>query len=282
VSNELGTLYVVATPIGNLEDISYHAVTILKAVDLIAAEDTRHSAKLLSHYTIGTPKLSLHEYNEVERTEQLIARLQAGQSIALISDAGTPLISDPGYRLVSATQAAGIRVAPIPGACAAIAALSVAGLPTDRFSFEGFLPPKSAARKHRLETLAQEPRTLVFYVSSHRIISTLSEMRDCFGGSRRGAIARELTKVFETVKTDNLEALLDWIVANKYNQRGEFVVLVEGASFAQQRGAEHDIINVLSTLLTELPLKTSIRLAAAITHQPKNRLYELALTLKKS
>jgi 16S rRNA (cytidine1402-2'-O)-methyltransferase len=282
VSNELGTLYVVATPIGNLEDISYRAVTILKAVDLIAAEDTRHSAKLLNHYTIGTPKLSLHEYNEIERTEQLIARLQAGQSIALISDAGTPLISDPGYRLVSGARAAGIRVAPIPGACAATAALSVAGLPTERFSFEGFLPPKSAARKRRLETLAQEPRTLVFYESAHRIISSLSDMRDYFGGSRRGAIARELTKVFETVKTDNLGALFDWTVANKNSQRGEFVVLVEGAAFAKERGCERDLKNVLSTLLTELPLKTSIRLAAAITHQPKNRLYDLALTLKKS
>jgi 16S rRNA (cytidine1402-2'-O)-methyltransferase len=282
VSNELGTLYVVATPIGNLEDISYRAVTILKAVDLIAAEDTRHSAKLLNHYTIGTPKLSLHEYNEIERTEQLIARLQAGQSIALISDAGTPLISDPGYRLVSATHAAGIRVAPIPGACAATAALSVAGLPTDRFSFEGFLPPKSAARKHRLETLVQEPRTLVFYESAHRIISSLSDMRDYFGGSRRGAIARELTKVFETIRIDNLGALFDWTVTNKNSRRGEFVVLVEGASCANERGGERDIKNVLSTLLTELPLKTSISLAAAITHQPKNRLYDLALTLKKS
>jgi 16S rRNA (cytidine1402-2'-O)-methyltransferase len=282
VSNELGTLYVVATPIGNLEDISYRAVTILKAVDLIAAEDTRHSAKLLNHYTIGTPKLSLHEHNEIERTEQLIARLQAGQSIALISDAGTPLISDPGYRLVSATHSAGIRVAPIPGACAATAALSVAGLPTDRFSFEGFLPPKSAARKHRLETLVQEPRTLVFYESAHRIISSLSDMRDYFGGSRRGAIARELTKVFETIRIDNLGALFDWTVTNKNSRRGEFVVLVEGASCADERGGERDIKNVLSTLLTELPLKTSISLAAAITHQPKNRLYDLALTLKKS
>ena len=282
MSNELGTLYVVATPIGNLEDISYRAVTILKAVDLIAAEDTRHSAKLLNHFTINTPKLSLHEYNEIERTEHLIAQLQKGQSIALISDAGTPLISDPGYRLVSAAHAVGIRVVPIPGACAATAALSVAGLPTDRFSFEGFLPQKSTARKRRLESLAQESRTLVFYESSHRIIGSLSDIRDYFGGQRRAAIARELTKVFETIRTDNLGALIDWIVANKNNQRGEFVILIEGAKCAHEAVSEHYAKNVLSTLLTELPLKTSIRLAAAITHHPKNRLYELALALKKS
>ena len=281
MSNELGILYVVATPIGNLEDISYRAVTILKAVDVIAAEDTRHSAKLLNHYSISTPKLSLHEYNEIERTERLIQRLQEGQSIALISDAGTPLISDPGYRLVSAAQAAGIRVTPIPGACAATAALSAAGLPTDRFGFEGFLPHKSTVRKRRLESLAQEPRTLVFYESTHRIVPSLSDMRDNFGGQRRAAIARELTKVFETIKTDTLGVLLDWMVADKNNQRGEFVILVEGFSCAQG-ASESYLENVLSILLTELPLKTSIRLAAAITHHPKNRLYDLALALKKS
>ena len=282
MSINTGILYIVATPIGNLGDMSYRAVSVLQKVDLIAAEDTRHSAKLLNHYAISTPSISFHEHNEQQRTTQILSRLEGGESVALISDAGTPLVSDPGYRLVTTTKAAGIRVSPIPGPCAAIAALSVSGLPTDRFVFEGFLPTKPTVRKHRLRQLQDELRTLVFYESSHRIGDTLRDLRDLYGGSRRAVVARELTKIHETVYQNSLNELCVWIAENAKHRRGEFVILVQGASAAQGATVEEYLQKVLSILLVEIPLKQAVRLAAAITQSPKNQVYALALSMKNA
>ncbi len=281
MSIEPGILYVVATPIGHLEDISYRAVAILGQVDLVAAEDTRHSAKLLHRYAINTPCISLHEHNEEKQAPRLLRRMMAGVSVALISDAGTPLISDPGYRLVVAARGAGIRVSPVPGACAAIAALSVAGLPTDRFVFEGFLPAKKEARRRRLMSCASEPRTLVFYEASHRIVQSLQDMRDCLGRERQAVVARELTKTFETVRSDCLEAMCEWLIAESDQRRGEFVVMVEGLSQAPEQAPEPEIRRILSLLLDELPLSAAVRLAAQITRQSKNKVYRIALNVNQ-
>ncbi|MFZ4126328.1 MAG: 16S rRNA (cytidine(1402)-2'-O)-methyltransferase, partial [Rickettsiales bacterium] len=217
-THSFGILYVVATPIGNLQDMTVRAVSILKTVDKIAAEDTRHSTHLLATYGISTPLISLHEHNEMARATELIAHLKAGQSIALISDAGTPLISDPGYVLVKHVRAEGIRVEPIPGACAAIAALSVSGLPTDRFIFEGFLSSKVASRKAHLERLTLEPRTLVFYEAPHRILESIKAMQAAWGGAREIVIARELTKLFETVYAGTIDQVIDWMKQDKNQQ----------------------------------------------------------------
>jgi 16S rRNA (cytidine1402-2'-O)-methyltransferase len=271
-----GVLYVVATPIGNLEDISQRALKVLASVDQIAAEDTRHSQRLLGHYGISTPMVAFHEHNEREMAEALVGSLGAGESIALISDAGTPLISDPGFRLTRAAQAAGIAVSPIPGASALTAALSVAGLPTDRFVFEGFLPSRHSARLARLEALTGETRTLVFYESSHRIHDTLADMGVAFGENRQGVIARELTKTFEEVHRDRLEALAEWLAAEPNRGKGEFVVLVEGAAVTQTAG-EAEGIRILDLLLAELPVKKAAALAAAVTGRRKNEMYALAL-----
>jgi len=223
-----GCLWVVATPIGHRDDLSARAIETLRAVAVIAAEDTRHSRPLLLHHGVATPLVALHDYNEREVVDALVARLQGGESVALISDAGTPLISDPGFRLVRAARAAGIRCAPVPGACAAIAALSVAGLPSDRFVFEGFLPAKAAARRSRLRELAGEPRTIIFYESSHRVAESLADMRDVFGAEREAVLARELTKMFETVLGEPLAALAARVAADPDQQRGEHVILVAG------------------------------------------------------
>ncbi len=279
MSIEPGVLYIVATPLGNIADISYRAVQVLRSVDLIAAEDTRHSAGLLRHYGIDTRMVSLHEHNERRRSVELIERLRRGESIALISDAGTPLISDPGYRCVTAARAADIRVSPVPGASALIAALSAAGLPTDRFVFEGFLPAKDAARERRLGELANETRTLVFYEASHRIVASLDDMRDCLGDERRAVIARELTKSFETLHGDTLAALCQWIAADENRQRGEFVLLVEGAKKTVGHTVTMKTEDLLSLLLSELPLKTAARIAAEITGEQRNKVYRLALRL---
>ncbi|GAP67159.1 hypothetical protein MBSD_n2475 [Mizugakiibacter sediminis] len=267
-----GTLWVVATPIGHLDDLSPRAVATLREVALIAAEDTRHSRALLARHGIATPTTALHEHNEREAAAALLARLAAGDSVALISDAGTPLVSDPGYRLVRAARAAGIRVSPVPGACAAIAALSVAGLPSDRFVFEGFLPAKAPARRTRLAELAAEPRTLVFYESSHRVAESLADMRDAFGAAREAVLARELTKLYETVLAASLGDLAERVARDPDQQRGEFVLLVAG------RGEEADARveegrRVFALLREELPPAKAAKLAAAISGAPRRLLY---------
>ncbi len=271
-SIQSGCLWVVATPIGHRDDISARALQVLAQADLIAAEDTRHSRPLLQHYRIDTPLLALHDYNEQDQAEKLVARLLAGESVALISDAGTPLISDPGFRLVRAARAAGIRCIPVPGACAAIAALSVAGLPSDRFVFEGFLPAKGAARRSRLQALQGEPRTLIFYESSHRVLECLDDMVAVLGGEREAVLARELTKLFETVLGQPLGELAQRVRGDADQQRGECVILLAGAGDdADARLAEGR--RVFKLLHEALPPAKAAKLAAAITGAPRKALY---------
>ena len=279
--NRAGVLYIVATPIGNLQDISARALDVLKAVSLIAAEDTRHSKKLLAHYGIATTLQAVHEHNERDVTDRLLQKLTGGDDIALVSDAGTPLISDPGFYLVRAARQSGIRVVPVPGPAALIAALSVAGLATDRFVFEGFLPARQAARRQRLQGLAAETATLVFYESSHRIVACLADMADCLGAHREAALARELTKTFETVLTGSLQELLEQLQADSQQQKGEFVVMVQGAAPRDPAAIDAASEQVLAVLLSELPLKQAAGLAARITGMSKNALYELGLKIKK-
>jgi len=281
MTNRTGVLYVVATPIGNLQDISGRAISTLKGVSRIAAEDTRHSARLLSHYGIDTPMVVLHEHNEREVTPQLLDRLAAGDDLALISDAGTPLISDPGFCLVRAVRAAGFRVAPVPGPAACIAALSVAGLPADHFVFEGFLPTRAAARRRRLEELRSEGRTVVFHESSHRIVECLADMAEILGGDRPAVVARELTKMFETIESGDLAALLIWLQADPDQQKGEFVVLVQGCPPAGDHALDEASRQVLAVLVAELPLKQAVTLAAKITGLSRNDLYAHALRMKE-
>lgn len=268
-----GCLWVVATPIGHRDDFSVRAVETLRSVAVIACEDTRHSRPLLVHYNIATPLMALHEHNEREVVDAVVERLLRGESVALISDAGTPLISDPGFRLVRAARAAGVRCIPVPGACAAIAALSVSGLPSDRFVFEGFLPPRAAARRTRLEELAGDPRTLIFYESSHRVAESLADMREIFGATREGVLARELTKLFETVLSEPLEALAARVAGDPDQQRGECVILIHG------RGEEVDARvvegqRIFAILRDELPPAKAAKLAAAISGAPRKALYE--------
>ncbi|MBK3881796.1 MULTISPECIES: 16S rRNA (cytidine(1402)-2'-O)-methyltransferase [Stutzerimonas stutzeri subgroup] len=277
----VGTLYVVATPIGNLEDISARALRVLREVSLIAAEDTRHSSRLLAHFGIQTPLAACHEHNEREEGGRFIGRLLAGEGVALISDAGTPLISDPGYHLVRQARAAGVAVVPVPGACALIAALSAAGLPSDRFIFEGFLPAKAAARRARLEALKEEPRTLIFYEAPHRILESLGDFQEVFGGDRMAVLGRELTKTFETLKGLPLSELCAWVEADSNQQRGECVVLVEGWHPPQDESAVNaEALRVLDLLLAEMPLKRAAAIAADITGLRKNLLYQAALERK--
>lgn len=267
-----GVLHIVATPIGNLGDLSPRALATLKAVAAICAEDTRHTRQLLAHYGVDTPLLALHQHNEEEFAARLVVRLQAGDSLALVSDAGTPLVSDPGYRLVRTARAAGIRVSPLPGPCAFIAALSVAGLPSDRFVFEGFLPAKGAARRERLSVLASETRTLAFHEASHRIAETLADMRDAFGAQRPAVIARELTKLFETVLDGTLETLCARVEADADQRKGEFVVLVQGAGDdADARIAEGR--RLYAKLGEHLPPSTAAKLAAELSGAPRKALY---------
>lgn len=280
VNSSFGTLFVVATPIGNLDDITARALRILGEVSLIAAEDTRHSARLLQHFGIGTPLAACHEHNERADGGRFLARLAAGEDIALISDAGTPLISDPGFHLVRQARAAGVRVTPVPGACAAVAALSAAGLPSDRFSFEGFLPAKRAGRRTRLEALREEARTMVFYEAPHRILECLRDMAELFGAERQVVLAREITKTFETIKGLPLAELALWVSQDENQQRGECVVLVAGYQPSSEDELDAEAIRVLDLLLAELPIKRAAALAAQITGARKNRLYELALSRK--
>lgn len=270
--DEPGTLYVVATPIGNLGDISARALDTLRQVTAICAEDTRRSGQLLAHFGISTPLLALHEHNEEAIAARIVARLQAGESLALVSDAGTPLVSDPGFRLVQAARAAGIRVSPVPGASALIAALSVAGLPSDRFAFEGFLPAKASARRERLQGLAAESRTLIFYESAHRIGDTLADMAQAFGDERRAVLARELTKLFETVLDGTLAQLQARVEADPDQRKGEFVLLVHGAGEdADAKVAEGR--RLYAKLSQHLPPSTAAKLASELSGAPRKALY---------
>lgn len=282
LNSAAGSLYVVATPIGNLDDMSVRALKVLREVALIAAEDTRHSMRLMQHFGISTPLAACHEHNERDEGSRFITRLLAGDNVALISDAGTPLISDPGYHLVRQARAAGISVVPVPGACALIAALSAAGLPSDRFIFEGFLPAKAVGRRARLELLKEEPRTLIFYEAPHRILECLQDLELVFGGLRPALLARELTKTFETLKGLPLAELREFVEGDSNQQRGECVVLVAGWTAPQ----DEDVIGsearrILDLLLEEMPLKRAAALAAEITGVRKNLLYQVALEKQK-
>nr|WP_054668778.1 16S rRNA (cytidine(1402)-2'-O)-methyltransferase [Stenotrophomonas acidaminiphila] len=266
------TLFVVATPIGNLADLSPRAQEVLRSVAAICAEDTRHTGQLLSHFGISRPLVALHDHNEEAMAERVVARLLGGESMAVVSDAGTPLVSDPGFRLVRAARAAGVKVSPVPGACAAIAALSVAGLPSDRFVFEGFLPAKAAARRERLQRLAGETGTLVFYESSHRIAESLADMAAAFGDERPAVVARELTKLFETVLDGTLVQLRAAVEADDNQRKGEFVVMVQGA--ADDEAAKIAEGRRLHARLKEyLPPSTAAKLAAELSGAPRKLLY---------
>lgn len=273
----IGTLYVVATPIGNLDDISSRAISVLSSVDKIAVEDTRHSGALLKHYMIKKPLIALHDFNERERIQSLISALSGGESIALISDAGTPLISDPGYHLVRAVREAGFPVVPVPGACAAIAALSAAGLPTDKFIFEGFLSAKDKARQDQLTALVKEKRTLVFYEAPHRLLATLASMADVFGGERCVVVARELTKLYESIRSAPLQEMLAYYEAHPDQCKGEIVLVLAGAELQVD---STEVERILKILMASLPLKQAASLAAEITGARKNEVYDLALTLR--
>ncbi len=267
-----GTLFVVATPIGNLGDLSPRGLDTLRSVAAICAEDTRHTRQLLTHYGIEQTLIALHEHNEAGLAERIVVRLLAGESLALVSDAGTPLVSDPGFRLVAAARVAGIKVSPIPGPSALIAALSVAGLPSDRFVFEGFLPAKAGARRERLQRLSAEPRTLIFYESSHRIEDALADAVAAFGADRPAAIARELTKLFETVLDGGLGALQARVAADPDQRKGEFVLLIQGAG--DDEGAKlAEGHRVYAKLVEHLPPSTAAKLAAEITGAPRKELY---------
>lgn len=276
------TLFIVATPIGNLGDLSQRALEILRKVDLIAAEDTRHSSRLTQHFGISTRLVSYHDYSSSAREDTILAELAAGRSVALISDAGTPLISDPGYSLVARARQMQIRVIPIPGACALTTALCAAGLPTDRFVFEGFPPHKQGARRQLFESLAEEQRTLIFYESPHRIADSINDMKDLFGEQRQAVICRELTKTWETIHGDSLGALSQWIMADDNNRRGEFVVLIHGAPAADQDALLSDADRQLRILLEELPVKQAAALVAKLTGLKKNAVYKRALELASS
>ncbi|OZG71994.1 16S rRNA (cytidine(1402)-2'-O)-methyltransferase [Hahella sp. CCB-MM4] len=277
--SEPGLLYIVATPIGNLEDISARAIATLKNVDLIAAEDTRHSARLCRHFGIATPMVSLHSFNEASRAGHVISRLLEGECVALVSDAGTPLISDPGYPLVRQARAEGVKVTPVPGPCAMVAALSVAGIPSDRFAFEGFLPAKGSARRKQLESLQSETRTLIFYESPHRILDFLEDLNVVFG-DREVVLGREITKTFETFLNGTPDSLIQRLHEDTDQQRGEFVVVVAGAAESPEEGAGVDVDKLLQALIREMPVKKAAAIVADVTGLGKNELYKRALILK--
>ena len=274
---QTGTLYIVATPIGNLEDITQRALNTLAQVDLIAAEDTRHSGLLLSHYGIKKPFFALHDHNEQQRARVLVEKLQQGLNIALISDAGTPLISDPGFHLVRDCRNAGIKVSSIPGACAAITALCSSGIASDRFCFEGFLPAKSKARCDKLAELETETRTLIFYESTHRILDTLADMQQVWGNERYVVLARELTKTWETIVGEPLEQLIAWLKEDVHRIKGEIVLIVEGKPSVEQEEISAQAIKLLSVLSVELPLKKAAAIVAECFGYKKNSLYQYGL-----
>lgn len=270
------TLYVVPTPIGNLGDITYRAIDVLKNVDLIAAEDTRRTKLLLSHFSISARLFSLHNHNEKKKSEQLLQKLRTGQSIALVSDAGTPLISDPGYYLVHLCRSIGIRIVPLPGACAVITALCASGISSDRFCYEGFLPEKSKGRKDSLISIAEEPRTLIFYESTHRLIKSLKDMITVLGPQRYVILARELTKVWESIHGAPIETLLSWVQKDDTRRWGEIVLIVEG--YKENKSVlPINSLRTLRLLKKELPLKTAVAMTAEIHNLKKNALYRYAL-----
>ncbi|MAK90114.1 MAG: 16S rRNA (cytidine(1402)-2'-O)-methyltransferase [Oceanospirillaceae bacterium] len=276
---QAGTLYIVATPIGNLSDLTERAKQVLASVDVIACEDTRHTQKLLQHLGIRKPLLSVHEHNERERTEQVIHHLRQGQTMALVSDAGTPLISDPGFPLVQALRSEGLNVSPVPGVSAIITALSAAGLPTDRFTFEGFLPHKAGGKREKLEAQAQEPRTLVYYEAKHRIIETLQIMAEVFGPERPACVARELTKTFETFYPGTLPQIIEQISADDDQQKGEFVVMIAGNPDPAP-ASEVDMDKLFRLLLVELPPKKAAAIVAELSGENKKALYQKALEIQ--
>ncbi len=274
-----GCLYIIATPIGHLQDISYRAVETLKQLDFIAVEDTRHSKILLQHYAITTPVMAFYQQNERNKTHYLLQQLKQGKSIGLISDAGTPLISDPGYYLVKQAHQQGIQVIPIPGASALITALSVAGLATDKFMFEGFLPRKTEARLKYLKTLVYQQRTLVFYESCHRIIATIDDMQQIFGQQRQAVILRELTKTFETIYANSLENILLWLQQDTNQQKGEFVIVVAGNAIAPDLSLV-SVEQLLPMLLQHLSVKQTVQISQQLFDLPKKQLYQQAVKLK--
>ncbi|KGT48762.1 MULTISPECIES: 16S rRNA (cytidine(1402)-2'-O)-methyltransferase [Acinetobacter] len=271
-------LFVVATPIGHLDDISFRAVEVLKSVSLIAAEDTRTSAQLLKHFNISTPLTACHDHNESNKIDQLIQRLLNGENMALISDAGTPLISDPGFKFVRAAQEHNIRVIPVPGACAAIAALSAVGLPSDRFSFEGFLPSKQSQRIQNLEKLKDETQTMIFYEAPHRILECVKDMAEVFGKDRPVGFAREITKTFETIRKMTLGELIDFVANDPNQQKGEIVLVIGGATVEKDLDQEK-LDKLLLRLLQDLSVKAASQLAADLTGIKKKVAYQRALEL---
>ncbi|AKP72792.2 Ribosomal RNA small subunit methyltransferase I [Piscirickettsia salmonis] len=272
-------LYIVATPIGHLGDLTSRAIEVLKEVAVIAAEDTRHSKRLLQHFSIQTPMITLHEHNEREQAFALLARIKQGESMALISDAGTPLVSDPGYHFVRLAHELGVKVVPIPGASALIAALSVSGLASDEFRFVGFLPAKSSGRGQRLQSLSADTATLIFYEAPHRIYDCIAQMAEIFGAEREACIARELTKQYETIKKAPLAELITWLDSDSNQQRGEFVVLVAGAEKKPEEALSAEDERIMGLLLEQLKVKAAAQLAAEITGKSKRDFYQYALSL---
>jgi 16S rRNA (cytidine1402-2'-O)-methyltransferase len=275
-----GALYIVATPIGNLEDLSPRAISVLKHVDLIVAEDTRHSKPMLNQFGIETKIRAYHDHNEREQTPKLIELLQQGHSIALISDAGTPLICDPGYHLLGAAHAEKIKVIPVPGASAMVSALSASGFSAEKFIFEGYLPVKQVARQTRMQALQTEARTMVFHEVPHRIINFMEDSIDCFGASRQAVIAKEITKLHETIYRDSLENILLWLKEDAVRCKGEFVVVIQGEKTDQFDSAEAK--RILQILLKDHSVKDAVKLATEILNGKKNELYKIAMDLKEN
>ncbi|GKW25525.1 16S rRNA (cytidine(1402)-2'-O)-methyltransferase [Pectobacterium polonicum] len=270
------TLYIVPTPIGNLGDITQRALAVLASVDLIAAEDTRHTGLLLQHFAINARLFALHDHNEQQKADVLLAKLQSGQSIALVSDAGTPLINDPGYHLVRRCREAGVRVVPLPGACAAITALSASGLASDRFCYEGFLPAKTKGRKDKLRELEEETRTLIFYESTHRLLDSLQDISEVLGAERYVVLAREITKTWESIHGAPVGELLAWVKEDENRRKGEMVLIVEGHQ-VDDSALSSEALRTLALLRAELPLKKAAALAAEIHGVKKNALYRYGL-----
>ena len=274
-----GDLYVVATPIGNSSDISARALAILREVDAVLAEDTRHTRRFLAFHGIETRLDPLHDHNERRMATRVVRRLGKGESLAMVCDAGTPLISDPGLHVVRRVRESGALVVPIPGPCALVCALSASGLPTDRFAFEGFLPARRAARRRRLEALRREPRTLVFYEAPHRVEATLADLSETFGGERDSALAKELTKRHEKIRSGTLDDLREWLLSEEDHARGEFVILVSGSREEDSSSLRVDDRILLIELLKELPVKRAVEIASRLTRGERNRLYRLALEI---
>ena len=277
----IGELYLVATPIGDMTDIAPRALGILSTVDIVAVEDKRRSSRLFSHFGIKTPMISYHDHSEEKQVKKIIGELLCGKSVALLSDAGTPLISDPGYKLVNAAKDKSIKVSPVPGPCALIAAISASGLPSDRFIFEGFLPSKSIPRVTKIQNISADSRTIIFYEAPHRILETLIDMIKVIGPSRKIVLARELTKTYETFISGTLESVLQNIEKDLNQQKGEIVIVLAGADSSEKKIETQDSKRILSVLLEELPLKQAVSLGSKITGTQKNIFYKLALDLKK-